>query len=70
MQKKEFIIEGMSCNHCVMSINKALSTLGGVNVIDINLDKKRVVIEYDEYKTPFTLVSKAIVDAGYEVAGH
>ena len=62
--KKEFKIEGMSCNHCVMAVQKNLSK--------INLTKFEVAIgsanvEFDENKITAEEIIKAIEDAGYKV---
>lgn len=38
-------IEGMSCNHCVSSIQKKISNIEGVNSVDVNFDGKYANIE-------------------------
>lgn len=62
--KKIFKIEGMSCGHCVMAVNKSLSKL--------NLEEAHVLIgsaeiEYDESKISEAEIKFAIEDAGYRV---
>ncbi len=42
-------IEGMSCQHCVMSVKKAVDGLEGVSSSDVSIGSARVV--YDEPKT-------------------
>ncbi len=64
MIKKEFKIEGMSCGHCVMAVNKELSKL--------DLDDKEVEIgsakvRFDETKTSDQRIKEAIEEAGYKV---
>ena len=38
MKTSEIKIKGMSCNHCVASIQKALSALEGVKSVDVSLE--------------------------------
>lgn len=32
-------VQGMSCNHCKMSVTKALSDIPGVKDVDVSLEK-------------------------------
>lgn len=62
--KKEYKIEGMSCGHCIMSVQKSLSQL--------NLDKFKVEIgsaevEFDEKKINEDEIIKTVENAGYKV---
>ena len=59
-------VKGMSCQHCVMSVTKALSQLEGVQNIQVDLEKREV--RFDNVKgVAAEQIAKAIVDAGYEV---
>lgn len=40
--KKEFAINGMSCNHCVATVEKAINQLDGIDKVKINLKKIKV----------------------------
>ena len=42
MKTSEIKIKGMSCNHCVASIQKALSALEGVKSVDVSLENEMV----------------------------
>ncbi len=59
-------VRGMSCQHCVMSITKALSQLEGVKEIHVNLEKGEVHFEKTKEISP-ERIEKAIGEAGYEV---
>ncbi len=60
-------IEGMSCEHCVMAVNKALSQLPGVErVIEVSLDRGEAVIEGQP--DPAALRS-ALEAEGYRLVG-
>ena len=59
-------VKGMSCQHCVMSITKALSQLDGIKNVQVDLGKGEV--RFDNSKeVPPNRIEKAITDAGYEV---
>jgi len=59
-------IKGMSCQHCVMSVTKALSQLNGIQNVQVDLAKGEV--RFDNTKAVASdQIEKAIVDAGYEV---
>ena len=64
--KKIMKIEGMMCQHCVAHVTKALTGIAGVQSVDVNLKKKTATIELSEEVLNETL-TKAVVDAGYEV---
>ncbi len=59
-------VKGMSCQHCVMSVTKALSQLEGIQSIQVDLQKGEV--RFDNTKAiASNRIEKAIQDAGYEV---
>jgi copper ion binding protein len=59
-------VKGMSCQHCVMSVTKALNQLDGVKNIQVDLEKGEV--RFDNIKeVASSRINKAIEDAGYEV---
>ena len=41
----EFRVDDMTCNHCVMTITKAVKSLDGAAQIEIDLPAKRVRVE-------------------------
>lgn len=57
-------VEGMSCNHCVASVRKALEDLDGVREADVSLDDKKARVELDKDLADEVLV-KAVEDAGF-----
>lgn len=59
-------VEGMSCSHCVNSVEGALTKLSGVSSAKVNLDDKSVTVEYDSNVNIDTL-KKTIEDQGYDV---
>lgn len=65
MSKSEIKIEGMSCQHCVMAVKKALMGLDGVKEADVEIGKARV--SYDESKVKPAQMEDAVRKAGYKV---
>ena len=66
MKSKTYRIEGMSCNHCVMTVRKALSGVEGLEVEDVRIGEADVRI--DENGPADALLRKALERAGYRVA--
>jgi len=62
-------IEGMSCMHCVARVEKALTTVEGVESAKVSLEEKQAVVEHDESKAPVDKLKEAVEEAGYEVVG-
>lgn len=58
-------IEGMSCQHCVMSVKKALGGIRGVASSDVSIGSAKIL--FDESKTRKDDIIKAIRIAGYKV---
>ena len=62
--KKIFKIEGMSCNHCVMAVQKNLLRLDLIKY-DVRIGSAEV--EFDELKTNEAKIIRVIEYAGYKV---
>lgn len=58
-------VEGMSCQHCVMRVKKALEGLNGIIDSDVQIGLAKVI--FDESKVQINAIEKAITDAGYSV---
>ena len=59
-------VKGMSCQHCVMSVTKALGQLEGIKNVQVDLAKGEV--RFDNTKEVAShRIEKVIQDAGYEV---
>lgn len=59
-------VKGMSCQHCVVSVKKALSQLEGMQNVEVDLQKGEV--RFDNTKTVAPdRIEKAIKEAGYQV---
>lgn len=58
-------VDGMSCNHCVNAIEKAMKELGAQGKVD--LASKLVEVEYDDSKLSEQAIKEAIEEQGYDV---
>ena len=67
MKAKELTIDGMSCNHCVMHVRKALTGVEGVTVQDVEIGRARLTVA--ESRVAETKLSEAVAQAGYQVVG-
>ncbi|MEN9748788.1 MAG: Copper ion binding protein [Actinomycetota bacterium] len=59
-------IEGMTCNHCVMSVTKELSKLPGAKDVAVDLASASAHLSTDESVTEAQL-AEAIDEAGYKL---
>ncbi len=67
MATKTLKIQGMTCNHCVMRVAKALKAVPGVQDANVDLQKAEASVTFDESKVALEKLSAAVVDAGYKV---
>lgn len=63
--KRTIAIEGMSCGHCTGRVQKALSALDGVNVLEVSVDQKHAIVEVDQVSDE--LLKETVEDSGYDV---
>lgn len=59
----EFLVEGMTCAHCVNTVTEAIHALDPAATVDVDLGTKLVQVRsaLDRF-----VLSQAIVDAGYD----
>lgn len=59
-------IKGMSCNHCVMAVTKALKQIDGIKNVKVDLSKGEA--SFDEAKpVDIKIIKERIKKAGYQV---
>lgn len=62
---KEYRIQGMECNHCRLTVEKAISEVEGVKAVVVDLKNGKATVEGEaDSKT----VIEAVTKAGYQVA--
>jgi copper chaperone len=57
-------VKGMSCQHCVGSVSKALEALAGISNVQIDLAKEEATFDG---KVDIETVKEAITKIGFEV---
>ena len=68
MKKLTMQIEGMSCNHCKMAVEKALLAVNGVSLAQVDLQKATAEVTVSEAVT-HAMLTYAVEEAGYTVTG-
>ena len=60
-------VDGITCEHCVDTIKEAVEILDGIFSVDVDIEKKQVVVEFDEkIAKPEDLIDK-IEEVGFEI---
>ncbi len=65
MQNVVLKVDGMSCGHCVSSVEGAVTKLGAIAKVD--LASKSVTVEYEDSKITLNAIKEAIEEQGYDV---
>lgn len=65
--KKTVKIEGMSCDHCVRSVETALNSLKGIASVKVDLSKKEAIVDAIDVNDED--IKQIIDDIGFEVVG-
>lgn len=60
-------VKGMSCDHCKMTVEKAVKALDGVSKVNVDLEAKTVTVGYDEGRVGPARFRDAIEEKGYTV---
>jgi copper chaperone len=67
MSEATIQVDGMSCQHCVMRVKKAVESLPGVT--DLAVEVGLVRATFDESRVQKKEIEEAIVKAGYKIKG-
>ncbi|MCL4428736.1 MAG: heavy metal translocating P-type ATPase [Deltaproteobacteria bacterium] len=65
MKNEKIPVYGMTCEHCVKTVTKAVSSVNGVKSVNVSLNDKYADVTYDEKTTGANDIKKAVEDAGY-----
>jgi copper chaperone len=65
-ETRDYVVEGMTCAHCVLSVREEVSELTGVNAVDVDLASGRMSVTGRAISDED--VRAAVAEAGYEVA--
>lgn len=67
MQQVTINVEGMSCGHCVHSIEGNVGELKGVEAVKVLLDTGKVDVTFDSNVVSMKEITDVIEDQGYDV---
>jgi len=67
MQNVTLNVQGMSCGHCVNSVEKNVGALTGVEQVKVNLADGLVDVAFDESQVSLDQIKETIDDQGYDV---
>lgn len=59
-------IQGMTCQHCVMTVTKALEKIPGLKNVKVDLDKGEATFENTQ-NVSWENIHQAVEEAGYKV---
>jgi copper chaperone len=59
-------VRGMSCQHCVMAVTKALGGIDGIKDVHVDLEKGEATFT-EEKPVDRTLIGERIAKAGFDV---
>lgn len=65
MITEQFVVPGVSCQHCVSAVSKEVGALAGVQRVEVNLDNKLVTVEHTDQVAAAAIIA-AINEAGYD----
>jgi mercuric transport protein len=65
-KKSTIRVEGMKCSKCSGSVEKALKATPGVEKVEISLDRKEAVVEYDDAKVTEAKLREVINGTGFK----
>ncbi|MCT1904462.1 copper chaperone CopZ [Oceanobacillus sp. FSL W8-0428] len=61
-------VQGMSCGHCVNSIEGNVGELDGVESVKVHLEDGKVDVTYNADKVELKDITEVIEEQGYDVA--
>ena len=57
----------MSCGHCVKAVEGSVGALNGVSTVKVDLENKKVDVEFNQEEVTLDVIKETIDDQGYEV---
>lgn len=60
-------VDGITCDHCVVTIKTAIESLSGIIRVNVDIQKKQVIVEFNESLKDSKKILEKIGEAGFEV---
>ncbi|MCM3442910.1 copper chaperone CopZ [Metabacillus halosaccharovorans] len=67
MEKVTLTVNGMSCGHCVNSIEGNVGKINGVSEVKVHLSEGKVDVAFDSTVVSLDEIKETIDDQGYDV---
>lgn len=67
MQQVTLNVQGMSCGHCVNSIEGNVGKMNGVESVKVHLDTGKVDVSFDSNTISLKEIKDEIEEQGYDV---
>ena len=64
VEERTYVVEGMTCDHCVHAVRTEVGAIAGVDRVDVDLATKLVRVQGDHVDD--AAVQAAVDEAGYE----
>jgi copper chaperone len=62
---RTYSVAGMTCSHCVMSVQEEVAEVAGVSAVDVELASGRLTVSGEAFTDE--AIAAAVAEAGYEV---
>jgi copper ion binding protein len=66
MEEQRITVTGMTCGHCVQSVQEEVGAIDGVEQVDVDLASGAVIIS-SAAPVEASLIDAAVAEAGYSV---
>jgi copper ion binding protein len=66
MPKTTLTVKGMTCNHCVGAVTRALEETPGVRSARVDLEGGKAVVDYDDALADPRELATVVAEAGYQ----
>lgn len=66
-ETRTYVVEGMTCDHCRLSVEEEIGEVDGVEAVQARLEDGRVQVSGEGYRD--SDVEAAVAEAGYAVTG-
>ena len=65
--KEVLNVDGITCDLCVNTIKEAVISLVGMSSVEVDIEKKQVIVELDDKQAKSEDLIDKITEAGFEV---
>jgi copper chaperone CopZ len=65
-ETRTYLVEGMTCDHCLLSVREEVSEVGGVEGIGVELASGRLTVSGAGFTD--AAIQRAVEEAGYDIS--